>query len=267
MRIIPVLDLKAGQAVRAQAGDRAHYQPLRSVLHPDADPIGLARACRRLFGRSRATGELYLADLDAIAGARPAVDLYAELAALGLTLWVDAGLRAGADVVPLLAGGVATVVAGLETLRGPSALAEIIDCAGPGRVVFSLDLRDGRPLVDTTAAWGTTVPRRLAELAIARGARRLLLLDLARVGTGRGTGTIPLLSALTATGREIAVGGGIAGPADLSPLKHAGASAVLIGAAMHDGRIVERDLDEFPPRPDQSHHQAFGSFQTPRTLE
>lgn len=225
-----------GQAVRAVAGDRAHYQPLHSVLHEGADPIGLARACRRHFG----SVELYLADLDAIAGGRPALLLYTELAALGLGLWVDAGIRERSDVPPLRAAGVATVVAGLETLRGPSVLAEIVSREGPNRVVFSLDLRAGRPLIDTSAAWGTSEPRLLAEMAVELGVRRILLLDLACVGTGRGIGTIPLLSALAASCAptlEITVGGGIAGPEDLPPLALAGASAVLIGSALHDGRM------------------------------
>jgi phosphoribosylformimino-5-aminoimidazole carboxamide ribotide isomerase len=236
MRIIPVLDLKAGQAVHAEAGDRAHYQPLRSVLHGGADPIALARACREVLGAD----ELYLADLDAIAGAPPALGIYQELAEVIPTLWVDAGVRDRSDVPPLLDAGASTVVAGLETLHGPSALAEVVARTGAARIVFSLDLRAGRPLIDTSSSWGTSDPRLLAGMALALGARRLLLLDLARVGTGRGTGTIPLLRALVASSSpapEIAVGGGIAGPADLPPLARAGAAAVLIGSALHDGRI------------------------------
>jgi phosphoribosylformimino-5-aminoimidazole carboxamide ribotide isomerase len=236
MRIIPVIDLKAGQAVHARAGDRAHYRPLRSVLHEGADPIGLARACRRtLIG-----DELYLADLDAIAGTPPALRIYRELAEVIPILWIDAGVRDRSDVLPLLDAGVSTVVAGLETLRGPSALARIVTWAGADRVVFSLDLRAGRPLIDTSSSWGTDDPKLLAEIALALGVRRILLLDLDRVGTGRGTGTIPLLRALVAASSsapEIAVGGGIAGVADLTPLAHAGAAAVLIGSALHDGRI------------------------------
>ena len=65
MRIIPVLDLQGGQAVHAIAGDRAHYRPIQSVLHEGPDPIGLARAYRDSLGLR----DLYLADLDAIAGA------------------------------------------------------------------------------------------------------------------------------------------------------------------------------------------------------
>ena len=61
LRVIPVLDLKAGRAVRAIGGDRDHYQPLRTRVargfraawrrprlsrHPRA-PRGLRRRSRR----------------------------------------------------------------------------------------------------------------------------------------------------------------------------------------------------------------------------
>ena len=44
MRVVPVLDIKNGRAVHAVQGKRAHYGPLRSVLHGSDDPIGIASA-------------------------------------------------------------------------------------------------------------------------------------------------------------------------------------------------------------------------------
>ncbi len=237
MRIIPVIDLKGGLAVRAVGGDRAHYRPVRSILHPDADPVGLAIAIRGRLGLD----ELYLADLDAIGGAPPSVALYRALADAGLRPWVDAGLRDATGLAGLIAAGVATVVAGLETLVGPEALASILDAVGPDRVVFSLDLRDGTPLVDTTATWGTRDPSAIARCAVDVGARRVLVLDLARVGMGMGMGpTLDLVTALRRelpAGVELAAGGGVAGPEDMRRLRVAGADAVLVGSALHDGRI------------------------------
>src|SRR6266498_930292 len=66
MEIIPVLDLAGGVAVHARAGERARYQPVRSVLSPDCigDPLALLRAFRERLGAERC----YLADLDAIGG-------------------------------------------------------------------------------------------------------------------------------------------------------------------------------------------------------
>jgi phosphoribosylformimino-5-aminoimidazole carboxamide ribotide isomerase len=234
-RLVPVLDLKEGRAVHAVAGDRAHYGPLRSRLHPVPDPIALALAVRERFGPS----ELYVADLDAIAGSPPALGLFRGLAAEGFATWVDAGLADASGVAPLLDAGVATVVAGLETLRGPDALAAILDVAGPDRVILSLDLRDGRPILAPGADWGADDPAYLADAALRVGCRRLLVLDLARVGTGRGVGSLGLLRSLRSawTDRELAIGGGVAGPDDLDELGRWGASVVLVGSALHDGRF------------------------------
>ncbi len=114
-RLIPVLDIMAGLAVHAIGGDRGHYRPLRSLLHEGADPVGMARAYRDALGLR----DLYLADLDAIAGAPPRVALYRELRGLGLGLWVDAGVRDASSLPPLLDSGAGTIVVGLETVRGP----------------------------------------------------------------------------------------------------------------------------------------------------
>ncbi len=101
--------------------------------------------------------------------------------------------------------------------------------------------------------WRTEDPRAIAEAALALGVRRLVLLDLSRVGTGRGTGTLPLLSALAADypDMEIAVGGGVAGWGDIAALAAAGASCVLVGSALHDGRIGRAGTADQPvPVPD-----------------
>jgi phosphoribosylformimino-5-aminoimidazole carboxamide ribotide isomerase len=90
------------------------------------------------------------------------------------------------------------------------------------------------------SAWGTSDPAALARAAVERGIRRLLLLDLTRVGTGRGVGTLPLLARLRGEhpGVELTVGGGIADRAEVRRLAEAGADAVLVGSALHDGRIA-----------------------------
>jgi phosphoribosylformimino-5-aminoimidazole carboxamide ribotide isomerase len=243
IRIIPVLDLKAGRAVHAIGGDRAHYRPLRTRLHPTCDPLEVARGFRDIFD----FGELYIADLDAIAGMPPALPLFQSIRSLGLDLWIDAGIRDRTTLPPLLDAGVSTLVVGLETARGPTALAAIISEVGPDRLVFSLDLRAGLPVIaDDRARWGTTDPFSLARSVMALGVRRLVLLDLARVGTGRGTGTLALLARLRTIdpALEITVGGGIADRDELRALADAGANAVLIGSALHDGRIVAADIDK-----------------------
>src|SRR5947207_2165575 len=107
MRILPVLDLKDGQVVRGVAGRREEYRPVGSQLTASAAPLDVARAFRDRFGLE----EIYLADLDAIAGAPPALGVYAGLRGLGFRLWVDAGVRDEASARVLAGAGVERIVA------------------------------------------------------------------------------------------------------------------------------------------------------------
>lgn len=239
MRVIPVLDLKAGLAVHAIAGDRRHYRPVRSILHDGSNPVDLARVFRDRLG----LGELYLADLDAIAGAAPAIGLVSELNELGLTLLVDAGVRDGTGIGSLIDAGAHTVILGLETLAGPRTLDEIVAQHDPRRLAFSLDLRAGMPMVAQAADWRTHDPAQIVAWALERGIARVIVLDLARVGTGAGVGTLELIQRLHQShpDAEIVAGGGISGPADLQSLAQAGASGALVASALHDGRLRPED--------------------------
>src|SRR5712692_10132947 len=118
MRIIPVVDLKAGHVVRGIAGRREDYQPIVSRLTSSSGPVEVAQALRDQF---RFT-ELYVADLDAIVGAPPALQNYAALRSLGFRLWVDAGVRDLGAIEPLVQARIERVVVGLETVAGPDAL-------------------------------------------------------------------------------------------------------------------------------------------------
>ena len=207
-RILGVLDVKGGVVVRGVGGRRAEYRPLPGAPSP-------LEAARTMGVR-----EVYLADLDAIEGAAPALAVYRALAA-EFRLWVDAGVRT-ADDRARLSGPWRTVV-GLETAESPAAI-------HPGDC-FSIDLRDGRPL----GRWGDDVMA-IARTAVAAGARTLLVLDLARVGGGGGTGTEALCAALRAAhpGVELLAGGGVRNRDDLKRLAAAGVGAALVGTALRE---------------------------------
>jgi phosphoribosylformimino-5-aminoimidazole carboxamide ribotide isomerase len=237
MRIVPVLDVRDGVAVHAVGGERAHYAPLRSVLATGAaDPVRLASGFRERLGLET----VYLADLDAIAGRPPNRDAVRRIVDLGLAPWLDAGVRDAADARPWADAGVGALILGTETLDGPDALGRVLDAIGPDAAIASLDLRDGRPILAPGASWGTDDPLELADLAAGRGLRRAIVLDLARVGTGRGVEpTAALVARLRARHPAVSwmAGGGVAGAADLERLARAGADAALVGSALHDGRL------------------------------
>src|SRR3954447_8553603 len=138
-RVIPVLDVKDGIAVHAVGGIRSHYGPLRTKLHASSDPIAIARAYRDALGLD----ELYLADLDAIGGNGMNRRLYSDLHSEGFQPWIDAGIEDDHDTYFMSELDNATLVAGLETVRGPGVLQSLIARLGNDRVVLSLDLFQG----------------------------------------------------------------------------------------------------------------------------
>jgi phosphoribosylformimino-5-aminoimidazole carboxamide ribotide isomerase len=235
MIVLPVIDLVAGRVVRAVAGRRENYRRLEGRLTASSEPLEVAQAFASHFGLS----ELYLADLDAIAGAPPAREVYGRLRAAGFRLWVDAGARRAADATKVAGEGIERVVVGLETVAGPQELARAIMDLGE-RVVFSLDLRNGVPLGDV-AAWPTPDAAGIAEHAIALGVRRLIVLDLARVGTAAGPGCDDLCTRLAPRVQLIA-GGGIRNAGDLQRMRDAGIHGALVASAFHDGTLSRDDL-------------------------
>jgi phosphoribosylformimino-5-aminoimidazole carboxamide ribotide isomerase len=240
-RVIPVIDVMHGQAVHAVGGIRSHYRPVRSILHPSSLPLEIARAYLNVLGLSA----VYLADLDAITRNEPNRSLYGDLLSLGIDLWIDAGVQTKFELEPLLGLDQTTVVVGLESVGGPEELAAILERAGAPRVVFSLDIFEGMPRVSASASWPSVDLFRLSRMVIDLGVRRLLLLELSRVGTGQGTGTDTLRTALLDARPDIQVmvGGGISGIGEVLRLRDEGAAAVLVGSAIHDGRIGCRELD------------------------
>ncbi len=223
MRVIPVLDLKNGIVVRGVGGRRAEYRPVVSRLTISSQPQDVALAFRDVF----AAHQLYLADLDAIAGAEPAWSIFASLHDLGFALWVDAGVRETAAALRLAAAGVEGLIVGLETVSSPEELERI--CSELGEcVIFSLDLKANVPLGDSSR-WGSNALL-CAERALAAGVRRMIVLDLARVGEGGGPGTEELCRAISEKHStvELIAGGGVRGVDDLRRLEECGVRAALV---------------------------------------
>lgn len=244
MLLIPVLDLKNGDVVRGVGGNREQYRPIVSGLTPRTSPRDVALA---LFEAFRPPC-VYIADLDAIAGSRPSFELFADLESSGLRLWVDAGVRSADDAAALAGAGVAGVVLGSETLVGPEVLGRVVRELGPERVIVSLDLRAGS-LLGSAVRWRLPDAPALARAAVETGVRRLIVLDLAYVGGGKGTGTEALCARLTSAhpGVEIYAGGGIRGMDDVDRLQACGVKGVLVASALHDGRITPEAWLRRPP--------------------
>lgn len=242
--IVPVIDLKGGVVVRGVAGDRAGYQPVVSVIAADARPKTVALALVETTGAR----ELYVADLDAITGAAPDWDSYREIAEAGAALLIDTGIRDSSDARAIAEyasrqHSVAGVIAALESSCGPQDLAEVFAMIGPGRGIFSLDLKEGKPMT-SAPAWSSRSAEQIAEVAVQIGFRRLIVLDVARVGVAGGIGTLSLCDRLRLRypPLELITGGGIRDAGDLQRLADSGCDAALVASALHNGKLTAGDF-------------------------
>jgi HisA/HisF family protein len=229
VQIVPVIDLKGGVVVHARRGRRAEYAPLRSPLVEGCEPVTVARTLCALCR----TTTLYVADLDAIAGSPVDEVALAELSEVAET-WVDAGATTPQAAAALARAGVARNVVGTESLEPGAA----IDPSGTPPVVLSVDLRDER-LISPDPGLAGREPGAAAPLARALNVRGLLVIDLARVGSGAGPpldAVAELAAALPTT--AIYAGGGVRDDADLRALESAGATGALVATALHEGRLT-----------------------------
>jgi phosphoribosylformimino-5-aminoimidazole carboxamide ribotide isomerase len=220
VEIIPVIDLRHGQVVRARAGDRDKYAPIVTPLSATSDPVDVARG---LLGAVKAQ-RLYIADLDGIEGRGGDMASIRRIADAFpcVSLWIDAGVATEAAARAMLAENLGRLVLGSESQADTTLVRALGNDA-----VLSLDFRGDAfagpdALRDDPTIWPG----------------QIIVMTLARVGMATG----PDIERLQAVRRQapqsrIYAAGGLRGPEDLPPLAKLGITGILVASALHDGRL------------------------------
>ena len=240
MRVIAAIDILNGQVVAGLSGVRESYKPLISKVVSVTNPFELIMEMREVLG----INDFYIADLDAILTGKKNEHLYSSLVKEGVYIYLDAGSKNCADLQYLMDMNVFKVVAGLETIESIEELETAAKRFG-SRLVFSLDMKNGVPFT-TREELVLKSPLSIMMDAINAGVDHLFILDLAKVGTGKGASTDSLVAKARAQSDEIFImaGGGIGSFQDVIGLKNSGASAVVVSRALHDGTFGKDTLKE-----------------------
>ncbi|MBL4886313.1 MAG: hypothetical protein JKY95_17505 [Planctomycetaceae bacterium] len=243
MKMIPVLDILDGIAVRAVGGVRNDYQPLYSADSQSSDPIEIARAIRTRFGFQ----EWYIADLDGIVHRNWNCKLLEELIDQDFSLRIDLGIRAIEDLYQV--GSLlekSRFILASEALADCSTLDSLTGMLAPTQLTFSLDLINGH-LNCPQGAWASRSIFEVVEYVLDRGIRELIVLDLAYVGCTKGIGTLDLCMQLKTEFPELELitGGGVRTTDQLQQLEQAGIDGALLGTALHNGDFNTENLIPF----------------------
>ncbi|WP_417850788.1 HisA/HisF-related TIM barrel protein [Thalassoglobus sp.] len=243
MELIPVLDLMRHQVVRGIAGNRKEYQANESCLLEGSDAVETALAFKKHFN----SDTLYIADLDALTGHGKSTAEISALSETGLKLIIDAGVVAPQAAVDLLECGATQVVVPLEALPSMNALSIVLSEIGREQTVFSLDLKNGKPLEKRDQS---RPPLEIVNEAISVGVQKIIVLDLAGVGTSQGLSTVELCQQIRSAYSDVEIisGGGVRSLSDLTPLTDCNVNGVLIASALHDGHITPAQWMQFQQR-------------------
>lgn len=224
MQIIPVIDVRQGQVVLAQGGQRAAYPLLTSLLTNAVAPASVIRDLLTFYPFNT----LYIADLDSIEGDELDRDFYQQLAQQfpDLQIWLDAGIRRARQLQQLPPASNIRWVAGSETLPCVYSAAELDNW------ILSLDFRNGQLLGDS---------RWLVDRAV--WPAQVIVMDLDAVGRTTGPGFARLQQLIEAHPRQRWIAsGGIRDDQDLAKLASMGIQSVLLASAFHKGKITAAEL-------------------------
>lgn len=227
--VLPVIDLKRGQVVHGFAGQRAVYQPIKSELVDSPHPGRVAKAISHYVG----SHDVYLADLDAIAGDEPDWNNYASILNQEVNLWIDAGTGDIPSIQKLVERVSCRIVVALESLKSLRSLESIVAAFSNQQLVFSLDMDAEQPMVSDAAA-SRLSPETIASYAVESGIKTMIVLDVAAVGTGNAT-TVDLCRKIKSRypDLELVSGGGIRDQEDVQRFVEAGCNRVLVATAIH----------------------------------
>ena len=231
--VIPAIDLKGGKVVRLLRGEMA-----RATTYGE-DPAAVAA------GFERDGAELiHLVDLDgAIAGApQNLAAVHAIRAAVSCRLDVSGGVRSLGALRQFFDAGADYVSIGSAAFLNPQLLLEA--CREfPGRIIGSLDARDGRLAIK---GWVETSELTVAE-ALARfrdaGVAAITLTDISRDGAETGVNAENYERLAAQAGVPLIASGGVASLEDLRALARLfanGVAGAITGRALYEGRFSLR---------------------------
>jgi len=228
--VIPAVDMQDGEVVQLVQGERGTEKRY-------GDPVD---AARRWVDAGAET--LHLVDLDgAFEGERQnAAAVEAVVDAVDVPVQLGGGIRTAADAVDLLDRGVARVILGTAAVENPELVAEISE-THPGRVMVSLDSKDGEVLVSGWTEGTGLDPAEAAARYEELGAGSILFTDVDVEGKQAGVQTDVTKRVVDAVDIPVVASGGVASLDDIRALKDAGAAAVVVGTALYEGSFTLAD--------------------------
>ena len=226
--IIPAIDIRGGRCVRLLQGDYA-----KETRYSD-DPVAVAMRWKELGGEI-----IHVVDLDGAKGGVPVNhELLARICAgVRVPVEVSGGMRTMADIFAAFAYGAGRVQIGSAAVSNPALVREA--CAAfPGRIVVSIDAKNGEVMTDGWIQGSGVDATALANQMVDLGVPRIMYTDITSDGMLGG----PNLGALAALARALPVpvvaSGGVSNLDHVRAVAATRCEALIIGKALYEGTLT-----------------------------
>lgn len=231
--VVPAVDIQGGQVVQLVGGERHSGQEY-------GDPVAAAHRWVEAGART-----LHVVDLDgAFDGHREnASAIETVLSAVDIDVQVGGGVRTRTDATELFDRGVDRVILGTAAVDNPNLVPEI-NAHHPGGVMVSLDAKGGEVVVSGWTQGTGLDPADAAERYEDLGAGAILFTDVDVEGQLAGVRHERVERVVDVVDIPVVASGGVSSLDDVRLLKEAGASAVVVGTALYEGRFtLEEAMD------------------------
>lgn len=243
-RVIPCLDVHAGQVTRGRQFGRAEAGELRNV----GDPVALA-----LRYNEQGADEMVFFDITATAHARATMVEVIERAAdqCFMPLTVGGGLRTVQDMFTMLRAGADKVSINSSALATPDLIRQGAEKFGSQCIVVSIDCKKVGPDQWEVFSHGGRKPTGLeavawAKRAVALGAGEIVLNSIDADGTKAGFDLVITRRISEAVGVPLVASGGAGKLEHLATVLLEGkADAVLAASIFHFGEYTVGDVKRF----------------------
>lgn len=222
--IIPVIDIKNGEAVSGKSGMRETYKPLKTIFSQSSNALEIAKSLKAAGAK-----RMYIADLDSIEGEGSNLQIVREVNEI-IPVMLDAGANNVQRVEKLLKFADKVIIA-TETLKTLKSLDEIFKSFKMDELVLSIDIKNNELLARNMDTDLNAFVNKIKDLKPAE----IILLDISRVGTESGVNNA-IINKFESFKSSIIMGGGIL-EEDIEELSSKGVHKFLIGSALHSGRI------------------------------
>jgi phosphoribosylformimino-5-aminoimidazole carboxamide ribotide isomerase len=230
MLVIPAIDLKDGRCVRLLQGRED-----REIVFSH-QPSKVARTWEQ------AGAELiHVVDLDGAFKGKPINrDVIKEIVdAVKVPIQLGGGLRSLMVIEEYIALGVNRVVLGTVAIQDPG-LVEKACKKFPGRILVTIDAKDGMVVVKGWVEESTVTASELAKRLEAVGVAAVVFTDIKRDGMMVGPNIQAAKELAQSVSIPVIISGGISSLNDIReiiPLKAAGIIGMIIGRAIYDGSV------------------------------